>query len=211
MNAAIDVVILWKDLVISIFSNYPFAAAIFTLLSVGAFFYLEKKTRPKNPITNALMALLGWAIGVPLVGGFSWFVLEIWGVIKAVAPPIASFLSAFYSIYSKHPILVLALLGGGIPIYAVWTKWRPELLPNKTLRIAALLVGWVLAVFVLGPIAELVTPVETAVARESPPPTPATIPEKTTPLAPTTQPPSTTPEEKPPTPQQGAEAVKQAP
>ena len=158
MDAALSVVNAWKDLIVGVFKQYPLAAAIITLLAVGAWVYLEKKVRPGQAPTNTLLVLLGWSIAVPLFGGVLWLFGELWALIKAVAPPVASAVSSLFSIYSRHPFLVLSLVGIAIVAYYAWKRWRPNILPSPLLRFLSLAVAVTVVAHVLGPIADYVVP-----------------------------------------------------
>src|SRR4051812_32202903 len=103
MDAVLLAINTWKDLIVKVFGQYPLAGALITLVAVGVFFYLEKTLRPKQAPTNILLVLLGWAVAVPILGAILWFLGELWDLVKAIAPPIASVLSSLFSIYQKHP------------------------------------------------------------------------------------------------------------
>lgn len=161
MDAVLSVVNDWKDLIIKVFGQYPLAAALITLVAVGAFFYLEKTLRPQQAPTNILMVLLGWAVIVPVLGGLLWLLSEFWDIVKAIAQLVASSLSSVFSIYQKHPLLVLALAITATLTYFVWKRWRPNVLPSRLLRFLSLAIAVILVANVLGPIVEFAMPEST--------------------------------------------------
>ena len=165
MDAVLSVVNAWKDLIIKVFGQYPLAAALITLVAVGAFFLLEKTIRPKQAPTNILLVLLGWAVAVPVLGGLLWLLGEVWDLVKAIAPPVASALSSLFSIYQKHPFLVLSLVGIAILAYFAWKRWRPNVLPSRSLRFLSLAIAVTLVAHVLSPIVEYVTPESTVTSK----------------------------------------------
>lgn len=152
MDAVLSAINFWKDLIIQVFSQYPLAGALITLVAVGVFYYLEKTLRPRKTSTNILLVLLGWAIAVPILGAILWLLGEIWGVVKAIAPPVASVLSSLFSIYQTHPFLVLSLIVISILVYFSWKRWRPDFLPSRSLRLLVLASGITIVAHLLSPI-----------------------------------------------------------
>jgi hypothetical protein len=152
MDAVLLAINTWKDLIVKVFGQYPLAGALITLVAVGVFFYLEKTLRPKQAPTNILLVLLGWAVAVPILGAILWFLGELWDLVKAIAPPIASVLSSLFSIYQKHPFLVLSLIVIAIPAYFAWKRWRPDVLPSRFLRFLVLAIGVTAVAHLLSPI-----------------------------------------------------------
>jgi hypothetical protein len=167
MDAVLSVVNAWKDLIIKVFGQYPLAAALITLVAVAAFFYIEKTLRPRQAPTNILIVLLGWAVAVPILGGLLWLLGELWDLVKAVAPAVASALSSLFLIYQKHPFLVLSLVGIAILAYVAWKRWQPNILPSRSLRVLSLGIAVTLLAHVVSPIVEYLLP-EATVASKTP-------------------------------------------
>jgi hypothetical protein len=158
MDIIISAITAWKDLIVEVFSQYTLAAALVTLAAIGCFFYLEQQLRPRQAPTNILIVLLGWAILVPIVGFVLTILSKIWAFIEAVMPQVAKLLGSFYSIYDKHPFLVLSLILVAFVTYFVWRRWWPAVLPARALRILSLATAVVLAAHIANPIANALVP-----------------------------------------------------
>lgn len=211
MDTVVSAITFWKDLIVKVFGQYPLAAALISLVAVGAYVYLEKHLRPRQAPTNILIVLFGWSIAVPVLGGILWVLGQIWDVLKAIAPPVASALSSLFSIYQEHPFLVLALFIAAAVVYLGWKRWRPNVLPNRLLRIIVLGTAVTLVAHLASPFADLLSPKQKPTAREQQAPKPASTTSApapqgnvspvspstdssspTSPLAPTSQKPSST-------------------
>src|SRR5215472_124905 len=148
MSGLVSAVNAWKDLISKIFGQYPLAGALVTLLAVGAFLFLQKKVRPRKAATNFLLVFLGWAILVPLVGLVLTMLSKVWEFIEATAPIVAKVLGSFYSIYARHPLMVLVLCGLAFSAYFVWRRWWPNVLRSRAMRILFLAVVTLVAAFI---------------------------------------------------------------
>jgi hypothetical protein len=158
MSSVLTVVNTWKDLIIKVFGEYPLAGAIVTILAILLFFHINKNVRKNKTTTNALLILLGWAIAVPILG----FVLNVfaktWEVLEGIVPVLTRVGGSSYAIYDRHPLVVLSLLVLSAAAYFVW-KWRwSRVLPSRALRVAVLLVVFVLAIHLANPIADIFSP-----------------------------------------------------
>src|SRR5258707_6217 len=102
----------WKDLSIHAYSAYPLAAALTTAAALGLFFYwdrLKLKWLPKSR-PHPIIAVIAWAIIVPILGFLFQMIEKVWTGIVGVSS-VLSHLSAFvYQVYDRHPILMLVLL-----------------------------------------------------------------------------------------------------
>lgn len=156
MDSVMSVINTWKDLIIDVFGKYPLAGALVTLVAVGAWVYLEK-IRPRKRVSNTLLILLGWAIAVPILGAALWLLGEIWSFIKAVIGPAADVLASLFSIYDKHPFLVLILVIIAIGVYFGWKRWKPNLLPSRLLRVVILTVAVTVFAHIMSPIVGIFT------------------------------------------------------
>jgi hypothetical protein len=169
LHTILSVIGEWKDLFVKVFTEYPLAAALLTIVAVGVFFWLEE-TQAKNRTTiNATVVLLCWAVAVPLLG-FVLIILEkIWDFLEAILPWLARTSGSFYAIYARHPILVSVLVLLGIVSYLAWSVWWPRVWPNRYVRIAAVISAVVLVAHITSPIADLLAPnLLTAVAEKAP-------------------------------------------
>ena len=164
MDTVISAIVAWKDLITKVFGQYPLAAALVTLAAIGLYFYLQEKERPGKGPTNILIVLFVWAIAVPILGFILTILGKVWDFVEAVAPAIAKALGSLYSIYDKHPILVLVLITIAILTYFAWKQWRPSLLPSRSLRIIALIVAVVVAAHITNPVANILTPSQSPAA-----------------------------------------------
>jgi hypothetical protein len=155
MGAIYDVILLWKDLIIKIFSEYPLAGAIVTLAAVGAFWVLEHSWRKSKTTTNVLLVLLAWAIAVPVLGLGIVILANVWGFLEVTVPIVKDVVTSLYAIYEKHPVLFLIICSLGFPAYFAW-KWRfADTFPRPRLRKVAVGAVVVLALYFAGPIAGL--------------------------------------------------------
>ena len=167
MDAIVSAITGWKDLISKVFGEYPLAAALLTLLAIGLYFYLQKEKRRNKAATNILIVLFAWAIAVPILG-FALTVLgKIWEFVEAVAPAIAKAVGSFYSIYDRHPFLVITLLVIAIIAYFVWKKWWPKVLPSRGLRIVALTIAVVVTAHIANPIANVFVTAEPALDKKA--------------------------------------------
>jgi hypothetical protein len=162
VNTILSVIGKWRELVAALFGDYPLAAALLTLAALGLFFHLQKTMRRGRTATNALIALLAWAVAVPILGTVLTILSKAWEFVEAVVPALARVSGSLYGIYSRHPILVAVLVLLAVVAYFVWGRWWPRFWPNRTLRIAALVAGVILAAHIASPIADLFTPTESA-------------------------------------------------
>lgn len=165
MDVAISVIEVWKDLIIKVFGEYPLAGALMTLLSIYAFFVLEKARHWETPV-NVAAVLMGWAIGVPLVGlifsvvSTLWRLLEavssgLWGFIKAAFSFLSHLIGSFYRVYVIHPILVIILCISAVIGYFVWRHWWPAVWPSRSVRISTLFAATILLAIIFAPIVAL--------------------------------------------------------
>ena len=149
MTFVIDFLSGWKDLITKVFSQEPLAGAIITLLAIGAFFLLEREVRPNKRATNIAIVLAGWAILTPLIG----FVFKVVG---GIGQAVTAAVGAFYGVYAKHPLVVLAIIAICLGAFFLPRIW-PQRIRHRWLRGPMLLVGGLVAVLIVGPIADVVS------------------------------------------------------
>lgn len=158
MGGVIDFIVSWKDLITSVFSQYPVAASLAILLAIGAFFALERNIRQGHPGTNVAIVFVGWAILVPLLGLVMAVLANVWKVFEGTVPIVTKVFGSFYGIYEKHPIVVLTIVVCFVGGYFIWPLIWPKMIPNRKLRVLSLVVGTVVVVHIASPIADLLTP-----------------------------------------------------
>jgi predicted membrane protein len=128
----------WKDLITHIYSDYPLAAAITTLVAVGVFVYVER-AEFENLATSTFhlfAALIVWAIVVPILG-------SLFGVVEKL-----------YNVYDKHPLLVLVLFIAAVAVFLIWGFLRPKS-PSRAVKAIACAILFLLSVAVAAPIANM--------------------------------------------------------
>ena len=169
MNSIIDFIASWKDLITKVFGEHTLAAALVTIVAVAAFYVLDQQVRKGKRPTNLMIIFVGWAILVPIVGLVMTILAKIWAILEAVFPRITDALASFYKIYDQHPLLVLVLIAVGVVSYFLWRKFRPNLLPRRSLRIVALAAAVVLAAHIVSPIANWLFPASGPEAKKDAP------------------------------------------
>lgn len=136
------------------------AAAILTAVAVGTFVLLETQRNKSRDtgmsVVNAFLVLVGWLIGVPLLG----FVIEMLGEALDFVGHVLGFMGAgvafFYRRYDEQPIVVLVLFALALIGYAVW-EWRNP--PRRVVRRGTITVAaFLLLVALTVPIFNFLTP-----------------------------------------------------
>jgi hypothetical protein len=158
MNAAIEFISAWKDLITKVFSDSPLAGAIVSVLAICAFFALERQYRPNKAPTNIAIVVIGWAILVPVTGFVMKVLGLIWDFLAATFPILRDLLASFYGIYTRHPLLVLAIVVCSVIGFFVWQRFWPRRIPNRLYRGVLLVVGAVVVAHIASPIADLISP-----------------------------------------------------
>jgi hypothetical protein len=158
LNAILSVIGEWKDLFVKVFTVYPLAAALLTIVAVGVFFWLEETQAKNGTAINATVVLLCWAVAVPVFGFLLIMLEKIWDFLEAVLPWLARTSGSFYSIYARHPILVSVLVLLGILSYLAWSVWWARLWPNRYVRAVVVISAVVLVAHIASPIADLFAP-----------------------------------------------------
>ncbi|HZE11155.1 MAG TPA: hypothetical protein VE034_06190 [Burkholderiales bacterium] len=158
MSSIVDFIVFWKNLITGVFVDHTLAAALVTIVAIAVFLFLDKEVRKGKRPTNLMIVLVGWVILVPIVGMVMTVLAKIWAFFEKVIPMVTDVLSSFYKIYERHPLLVLILILLGFVTYFLWAKFRPGVLPNRTLRIAGVVVAVVVAAHIASPLANLVAP-----------------------------------------------------
>jgi hypothetical protein len=175
MSGFLEFVKAWAKLIGDVFGQYPFAAAIITLLVFAAFYAYERHAKSENWPTltfRFLIALIGWAILVPILGWIFNRIEEVWSLVKFVASGLASFGLFLYQAYATHPILVLVLAAISTVAFVVWHRLRP-MSPSWPLKAIACIAMFAVGVAITKPIANLFAP-SSVTNTESKPSTPAT-------------------------------------
>lgn len=155
MGSIVDFIASWKDLIVKVFGEHPLAAALVTLVAVAVFVALDRGPRKGKRPSTLLMTLGGWAVAVPILGFVMTVLGKLWAFVEKAVPFLAGILGSVYKIYEKHPLIVLVLICAGVIGFFVWKWWRPNFWPNRGVRVVALAAAVVLAVHIVGPIADL--------------------------------------------------------
>ena len=120
MAGVIEFLKVWAHLIGDVFGKYPLAAALVTVVAVGAFVLLERQRNTPHDTTisviHAFIILIGWLISVPLLG-------FIFNTGSTTAAFFISGIQFFYSMYNQQPIVVLVLLVLSLLGYGIW-EWR---------------------------------------------------------------------------------------
>jgi hypothetical protein len=158
MNSVYHFVLGWKDLIIKLYTEHQLAAALVTVLAIGAFFMLEKTWRPGKRPTNLFIILGGWAIAVPILGILLDALGKVIEFVEALLSIMLKLVESSYHIYARHPYLVLSLGFIAVLGYFAWKRWRPTLLPGRPAKLVALSAATVVAAHILAPIADVIAP-----------------------------------------------------
>jgi MFS family permease len=150
----------WAKLISELFAKYPIAGALITLLVVVLFYIYEEENGPTDwskRSAHFLVALLGWAIAVPIIGWIFNRIEEIWNAIRIVVSALVKFALFVYQRYEHHPILVLALAAASAVIFLVWGFLKRDR-RHPAVKAIACLALFCVGVIVASPIADLFTP-----------------------------------------------------
>jgi hypothetical protein len=164
MNSVYRFVLGWKDLVIKVYGDHPLAAALVTILAIGAFYILEKTWRPGKRPTNLFITLGGWAVAVPILGILLDTVGKIFEFLEGLLSIVLKLVESSYRIYAHHPFLILTLVVIAVFGYFALKRWRPAILPGRPAKLIALFVATVVAAHILAPIADIIAPYSEATA-----------------------------------------------
>jgi hypothetical protein len=152
MDTVIELVNLWKDLLVNLYCDYSLAAALLTVGAIIFWFYLERNINRGKTKINTLIVLGLWVISVPIIGLILNALSKIWKILEGLIPILGQIFHSFYLIYDKHPIFIISLIVIGFIFYFVWKiKW-PTLLPNRWLRIIVLIGCIIAATYIINPI-----------------------------------------------------------
>jgi hypothetical protein len=142
MRAIVEFLSGWKDLIINVWKEYPFAAALVTLCEIAILYLLGPMS--EGAVVTAAIGLLVWAIAVPILG-------------KTMDT-----LGWLYGLYSAHPVFmaVTTLLFAGA--FVAWWSVDPPVadrleipVPGWLTRAAVTLALYLIVVAVLAPILTL--------------------------------------------------------
>lgn len=165
MSEFLDFVKGWAKGIGGVFGDYPLAAAIITLVAVVAFIALERRAKSADWTTRTyyfFIALVGWAIAVPILGFIFKIIEKFWGAAEGAASAIVGVSLFLYHAYEKHTLLVLILLAISVTAFFAWHFVRPKS-PSRTLKGIACGALFLLSVAVGAPIANLLSPTSEAV------------------------------------------------
>ena len=157
MSDFLDFVKAWAKLISGVFADFTLAASIVTLIAAVLFFAYEHQKKTSDWTTRSLhffIALVGWAVAVPILGMLFKVVASIWGIGEGMFSALKSLGSLVYSAYEKHPLVVLTLLLINLVVFLVWHLIRPRH-PSQALKGIACFSIFSLSVAIASPIANL--------------------------------------------------------
>ena len=147
MQAFLEFVGKWIDLIVEFFGNYPLVAAIITVIAVGVYILLWKKLHIDTWTMHTLLFLcviLGWAVAIPILGSLV-IVIEFIG--KGIA--------WIYKKYESHPIFCISVTGimsaSGTVWYLLPKRWKPM----RFIRIVITLLIWFLLIALIVPVLDI--------------------------------------------------------
>lgn len=144
MEFIYNIISTWAGAIVTAFEQHLFISAIFTLVAIGAFTYLEKKN--KDTLKNLFIVLLGWLIIVPILGTF----LDITSWVISFIGKIIDLLVATYKHFESQPIWVLGYLLVSLILYVIWPKLRIN--NERVFRIGGPILLFLILTFITVPI-----------------------------------------------------------
>lgn len=155
MDAIVDFIRSWPNLVQQAFSEHALVVVFITVAAIGVFVLLQQEWRPDGLFSNIAFVAGGWLIAVSSLVYVMAFVRKGWRVLEQ-AMPFAGKLSAYlYGICERHPILALAIVGLGTTLFFLRRAW-PLVVRWAPIRAVGTVLGIALAIHVAGPIADMV-------------------------------------------------------
>jgi hypothetical protein len=155
MDAIVNFVSSWPNLVQRAFSEHALVVVFVTVVAIGVFVLLQQEWRPNSLFSNIAFVAGGWLIAVSSLVYVMAFVRKGWRVLEQ-AMPFAGKLSAYlYGICERHPILALAIVGLGTTLFFLRRAW-PLVVRWAPIRGVGTVLGIALAIHVAGPIADMV-------------------------------------------------------
>jgi hypothetical protein len=144
MEALINFISGWADLITAVFSEHTLAAAVLTAVAVFVFLEIDKENRFRDKIKviqHAFIVLLGWAIFVPIAGWVMGLVGNLFDLIGFI-----------YNKFEQQPIVViiLAVLCALAPY--IWLKVLKHRAPSLLVRITVSVLAFVLLTALVVPI-----------------------------------------------------------
>jgi hypothetical protein len=120
----------WAKLVGEVFSQYPLAAAIVTLIAVALFLLFERTSASSGWPELTLrffLALVAWAILVPILGTVLAILTWLGEKAEQTLSGLGQLVRFLYGDYVAQPIPVLILFSVSVIGFFVWNRWRPHL------------------------------------------------------------------------------------
>ncbi|ALL71693.1 hypothetical protein K788_00036780 (plasmid) [Paraburkholderia caribensis MBA4] len=129
MGEFIDFVKAWAKLISGVFADAPLAGAVVTLITVALFFAYERHNKSADWTIftfRFFIALMAWAIAVPVLGFVFSIIKGVWDGAQAVRSAVWEFLLFLYRFYDSHFIIFLAILLVVVLAHVAWHLLRPE-------------------------------------------------------------------------------------
>lgn len=164
----------WHELVSRAFSDHTLAAAVVTVAAIGVFVVLQQELRPYRLASNAAYAALGWLVSVSVLVYVMTALGRAWALLEEALPAAARVSGYLYGICERHPILALVIVGAGTTAYFLERLWARPISWGPVRALCAIF-GVGLAIHISGPIADLVSPVQAALAAPKPAPQAAAV------------------------------------
>jgi len=145
------------------FTEHTLGAAVITIAAIGIFIVLHKEYRPFGLLANTGIVLLAWLVAITLLPlGMSSGAAAL-ATLDTTLPMASRFANYFYSIYDRHPLMVLVIVGVGTTAFFLRQSW-PFRLSWWPVRAVCTLLGVAVLVHVSAPIADLIEPPVVAAA-----------------------------------------------
>ena len=155
MDAIVNFVSSWPNLVQRAFSEHMLVVAFISVAAIGVFILLQQEWRPYSLPTNIAFVAGGWLIAVSCVVYVMAAARKGWTVVEQAMPFVAKLSAYLYGICERHPMLALGIVGVGTLAFFLRRAW-PMVLRFAPIRAVCTVVGIVLAIHIAGPIADLV-------------------------------------------------------
>ena len=155
MDAIVNFVSSWPNLVQRAFSEHALVVAFITVAAIGVFVLLQQEWRPNGLFSNIAFVAGGWLIAVSSLVYVMAFVRKGWRMLEQAMPFVGKLSAYLYGICERHPILALAIVGIGTTLFFLRRAW-PLVVRWAPIRGVCALVGIALAIHVGGPIADMV-------------------------------------------------------
>lgn len=133
MSEFLDLVHAWARLASRAYTESPLGAALLTLAAMLGFLILERRsgsTRWTDRTLRFSIALVAWAIVIPVLGLFSDADDAIWRAAEGTLSGLIRSGQLISEAYERYPLVVLALFVASCVTFIVWHLLRPRQPPG---------------------------------------------------------------------------------